>query len=99
MADCAREAALSLHHFIRLFREVEGTTPHSYLNARRVSEAERLLDSTGLSVGEIALEVGFGSASALGRAFKQATGTTPTARRAAGMSKIGGAKAAGPDRQ
>jgi AraC-like DNA-binding protein len=48
----------------------------------RAARAETLLLTTGDGVLEIALACGFGSASALGRAFRRRTGTTPAAWRA-----------------
>lgn len=83
LADCAAEAGISLHHFLRLFHEVHGVTPHQYLSTRRICRAKELLESTELSVSEIAVEVGFESGSALGRLFKTQVGCSPTQYRAA----------------
>ena len=81
LTKCAEEAGMSLHHFLRLFHEVHGRTPHQYLAARRVETAKRLLTETKLSVSEIALEVGLGGASAFGRMFKQEVGCSPSGYR------------------
>ena len=78
LADCAGEAGLLLHHFLRLFHEVHNVTPHQYLSARRIWVAKGLLEETDLTVSEIAVEVGFGGASAFGRMFKQQLGCSPT---------------------
>jgi AraC family transcriptional regulator len=78
LSDCAEHAGLSLHHFLRLFHEVHGTTPHRYLAQRRICVAKQLLEEADRSVSEIAVEVGFGGASAFGRMFKQEVGCTPT---------------------
>jgi AraC family transcriptional regulator len=77
-ADCAEKAGLSLHHFLRLFHEVHGQTPHQYLARRRVQVAKKLLAESDRSVSEIAVDVGFGGASAFGRMFKQEVGYSPT---------------------
>jgi AraC family transcriptional regulator len=78
VSECAREAGLSLHHFLRLFHETHGMTPHQYLTERRIRAAQELLVGSETSVSEIAVEVGFRSASALGRAFKGQTGVSPS---------------------
>jgi AraC family transcriptional regulator len=77
LADCAKHAGLSLHHFLRLFHEVHGLTPHRCLAQRRIRVAKELLEQTDRSVSEIAIEVGFGGASAFGRMFKQEIGCSP----------------------
>lgn len=78
LADCAGQAGVSLHHFLRLFHDVHGVTPHQYLSDRRICVAKQLLEESEMSVSEIALEVGFGGASAFGRMFKQQAGCSPT---------------------
>ena len=83
VADCAKTAGMSLHHFLRLFHEVHGLTPHQYLSARRICTAKQLLEETSLTVSEIAVEVGFGGVSAFGRMFRQQVGCSPTAYRRA----------------
>lgn len=83
LADCASQAGVSLHHFSRLFHEVNGVTPHQYLSARRVCEAKRLLQESSLSVAAIAVETGYESGSAFGRMFRVHAGCSPTAFRAA----------------
>jgi transcriptional regulator GlxA family with amidase domain len=80
-AACAEHAGLSLHHFLRLFHEVHGITPHQYLARRRIGVAKQLLEETQRSVSEIAVEVGFGGASAFGRMFKQEVGSSPSTYR------------------
>lgn len=73
----AREAGISLHHFLRLFHEVQGVTPYQYLSKRRIKEAQRLLMETDLPVAHIAAEVGFENHSAFGRAFSREVGVSP----------------------
>ena len=82
----ARHAGLSIHHFIRLFGESYGTTPHRYITSRRVDLAKTLLVDTRMTVGEIAAEVGFGNQSAFSRLFRACTGMTPIQFRAGSKS-------------
>jgi AraC family transcriptional regulator len=70
-------AGLSLHHFLRLFREVHGITPHRYITRRRMEEAKRLLKETELSVGQIAVEVGLPNQSSFSRLFRAHAAVPP----------------------
>jgi AraC-like DNA-binding protein len=58
------------------FREVTGETPADYLAAWRVMTAQRLL-ARGAPVKQVAEDVGYGSASALSRAFVRRLGIAP----------------------
>ena len=52
------EAGLSPFHFLRLFRDVLGVTPHQYLVRARLRRAARLLAEEDRSITDIALDVG-----------------------------------------
>jgi AraC family transcriptional regulator len=73
----AREAGYSRAHFLRMFRESTGTTPHQYVMERRIAHAEELLLTNELGVAEIAVACGFSSQAHLTLAFKKQTGVTP----------------------
>lgn len=77
LSDIARAAAVSETHLIRLFRQHLGTTPMAYLWEHRVWAGIELLRRTGLSVGEIALRVGFKTSYHFSRRIRLATGFTP----------------------
>jgi transcriptional regulator GlxA family with amidase domain len=83
VAAMARHAAVSPRTFARRFRAETGTTPLQWLLARRVLEAQRLLERTELPVDAVAWRAGFGTAASLREHFRRATGTTPTAYRRA----------------
>jgi AraC-like DNA-binding protein len=59
--DLARAAHLSKFHLVRLFKQVHGTSPHAFLQAKRARVARRLIESTDLELNEIAARAGFGS--------------------------------------
>jgi AraC family transcriptional regulator len=59
LAGLADAAGFSSFHFLRVFRQVTGTTPHQYLIGARLRLAARLLLDTQLSVTQIAYDVGF----------------------------------------
>jgi len=83
IAACARHAGWSERSFARRFAAETGTSPLRWLDAQRVLEARRLLESTELPVEQVAQRCGFGTASALRGHFRRATATTPTAYRRA----------------
>lgn len=65
----------------RLFKKNMGCTIFEYINNVRLLQSERLLLETELSVTEIAMQCGFGSASYYNRNFKVKTGLSPRAYR------------------
>ena len=82
--SAAGEAGLSPFHFLRLFRDVLGVTPHQHLVRARLRRAARLLADEERSITDIALDVGFADLSNFVRTFHRAAGVSPTGfRRAA----------------
>lgn len=73
----AQEAGYSRAHFLRMFRESTGTTPHQYVMQRRIAHAEALLSANEIGVAEVAVACGFSSQAHLTLAFKKQTGVTP----------------------
>ncbi len=65
-------------HFRKLFKESQGTSPKQYLTELRISHAKRLLSERTATVSDIAEACGFASVYHFCRAFKLATGQTPT---------------------
>ena len=65
----------------RLFKKNMGCTIFEYINNVRLLQSERLLLETELSVTEIAMQCGFGSASYYNCNFKAKTGLSPRAYR------------------
>jgi AraC family transcriptional activator FtrA len=88
VADLARRAAISPRSFARHFLRVTGTTPHQWLLSQRLLLAERLLESSDLSVERVASRSGFGSAAALRAHFQRARATSPSAYRR--LFRLGG---------
>jgi AraC-like DNA-binding protein len=79
-------AASSKFHFIRLFREITGSTPRRYLTDVRIANAmERL--AAGAPVTDACFDVGFASLGSFSRAFKQRVGVSPSAHRARCMAR------------
>jgi AraC family transcriptional regulator len=83
LADLARAAGFSEYHFCRAFRRTMGVAPFEFVAQVRVDEAKRRLRETDATVLEIAMAVGYQSASHFAQAFRRQTGVTPTAYRRA----------------
>jgi len=77
LEQAAAEAGLSAFHFLRLFSQVLGVTPHQYLVRSRLRHAARLLADGDRPVTEIALDVGFADLSNFVRTFRRAAGVSP----------------------
>ena len=77
VAGLAREAALSRSGFHARFQSAVGMAPMAYLTTWRLALAKRLLRHRDASVGDIARQVGYGSASAFSVAFQREVGVSP----------------------
>lgn len=71
-------AGMSRARFAVRFKEVIGQSPADYLASWRVLTAQRLM-ARGVAIKQVAEEVGYGSASALSRAFVRKLGLAPGA--------------------
>ena len=90
LEDAAAQADISPFHFLRLFSDVLGVSPHQYLVRSRLRHAARLLADDDRSVTDVAYDVGFGDLSNFVRTFHRAAGVSPLRFRQAsrGMRKI-----------
>lgn len=76
--ELAAEARLSPFHFARMFRQSVGVPPRVYLTRLRMEKACELLETTDMSVTEIAQEVGYSSNQVLARVFVKHQRVSPT---------------------
>ncbi|WP_030804822.1 helix-turn-helix domain-containing protein [Streptomyces sp. NRRL F-2799] len=81
LRDLAEREAMSVRTFTRRFREEVGVSPGQWLTAQRVELARQLLESTDLSIDQVARDAGFGTAQSMRQHLQQALGVTPTAYR------------------
>jgi len=82
VGDVAQDLGVSTEHLCRLLKRHTGLTFVMHLRRARVRAACRLLQTTTLSMKQIAGRVGFGSASRFDRDFKHVCGVSPSAYRA-----------------
>jgi transcriptional regulator GlxA family with amidase domain len=83
VADFASHASMSPRTLARRFVGQTGMTPLQWISAQRVIEARRLLETTDLSIDDVAVRSGLGSAANLRLHLARELTTTPTAYRAA----------------
>ncbi len=81
LAAMAQKARMSVRTFTRRFREETGVSPAQWLNRQRVEHARVLLETTDLSVDEVARRSGFGTAVSLRQHLRAAVGVAPLAYR------------------
>ena len=73
----AARAFMSRRTFTRRFRQTTGTTVGAWLLNHRLALAQRLLETTTLTVDEVAEQAGFGSAVSLRKQFTKVLQTSP----------------------
>lgn len=76
--DMAATAGMSRSAFAVLFKQAVGTTPGEHLARFRVATAQEQL-VRGIPLKVVAFDVGYGSPTALSRAFRDLTGQSPRA--------------------
>ncbi len=69
---------LSTAQFYRVFKKELSLTPVEYRNRLRINRAKLLLQEEDLTVGEIAVQLGYENIYYFSRAFKSAVGLSPT---------------------
>ena len=62
----------------RLVHKSEGCAPITYFHHLKLQQAQKMLQTTGISVTEISIELGFSSIQYFSRVFKAKTGYSPT---------------------
>ena len=81
----AEEFAMSHRTLSRHVRAVTGQGPLALIQAVRLNRARMLIESSRMSVDQVAQEVGYGDATALRRLMRQVIGATPSTFRGAAI--------------
>ncbi|CAN5697958.1 AraC family transcriptional regulator [soil metagenome] len=76
LAELAEVSSFSSSHFLRMFRDTVGLTPHAYLTQVRIEFATSLLRA-GTPLVDVANQVGFTDQSHFTKRFKGILGVTP----------------------
>ena len=82
LADLARDAAMAPYHFLRVFRQVVGLTPHQFVLRTRLHRAAVRLRRSAEPISAIAFDAGFNDLSTFNRRFRHLMGASPSAYRA-----------------
>ncbi|MFF1958054.1 GlxA family transcriptional regulator [Streptomyces sp. NPDC058220] len=81
LRDLAERESMSVRTFTRRFREEAGISPGQWLTQQRIERARQLLESTDLSVDQVARDAGFGTAQSMRQRLQSALGVPPTVYR------------------
>ncbi|MFF8970099.1 GlxA family transcriptional regulator [Streptomyces sp. NPDC014995] len=81
LADLAAHARMSLRTFARRFHDEVGVSPGRWLIQQRVAHARHLLESSDLTVDQIAGRVGFATGASLRQHLHASIGVSPQAYR------------------
>lgn len=78
VSTLAMVAGMSPFYFCRSFKQSTGTTPHRYVLSRRMEQAKVLIEKNGVSLLEVAQQLGFADQSQFTRVFRKILGLTPS---------------------
>ncbi|MET9802627.1 helix-turn-helix domain-containing protein [Streptomyces sp. NPDC006368] len=81
LRDLAEQEAMSVRTFTRRFREEVGVSPGQWLTQQRVERARHLLETTDLTVDQVARDSGFGTAQSMRAHLQAVLGVPPTVYR------------------
>ena len=77
LEDVAHEVGLSPEYFSRIFHQETGDTFQNFVTLRRLERATEMMQYDELSIGDIAMLVGFEEQSYFARVFRRAYGVSP----------------------
>jgi transcriptional regulator GlxA family with amidase domain len=81
VAAMAAQSGLTERSFLRRFRRATGQSPLEYVQTLRIEEAKQLLETSAMSLDDIAAEIGYTEPSAFRHLFRKLVGVTPSAYR------------------
>lgn len=73
----AEKAHLSKYYLVHTFAKYYGMSPINYLNEVRIRASKELLETTDLSISQVAQSTGFSSQSYFSQSFRRSCGMTP----------------------
>lgn len=73
----AEIAGISKFHFVRVFDQTTGTTPHNFLACLRMQRAKERLLQSETSITDVCLEVGYNSLGTFSKTFSELVGLSP----------------------
>jgi AraC-like DNA-binding protein len=88
LPDISAHANLSPYHFLRVYKQAYGETPHEFLTRLRIERAKMLLARGSHNVTEACFEVGFSSLGSFSALFAHRVGLSPSEYRRYARSSI-----------
>jgi len=88
LEDVAEYVSMNKSYFSRLFKQETGEMFHEFLIRSRMEQAQELLLSTDVKIGDIATEVGYNDIFYFNRAFKAYAGMSPGEYRSTEQSRL-----------
>ena len=82
----AEQVGMSPRNFARVFRSETGSTPARFVEKLRLESARQHVETTGISLNEIARKTGFGDSERMRTAFVRAYGQPPMVLRRQGRN-------------
>ncbi|MBD2100996.1 helix-turn-helix domain-containing protein [Leptolyngbya sp. FACHB-261] len=77
LAELAKVANMSPHHFGKRFKQSTGMPPHQYVMKCRIEQARKLLSNPQFSIAEVGQQLGFYDQSHFTHTFRKHTTLTP----------------------
>lgn len=77
LSELAAISGYSLSRFKSKFKAETGITPAEFVSLRKIEKAKLLLETTGMSITAIALDLGFSTSNYFCSVFKKQTGLSP----------------------
>ena len=81
ISNAARECNMSVSSFAHKFKETVGISPGGYRILLRLERSRKMLETTNMSIEEIATANGFCDGNYLGRLFRKRYGMSPRTHR------------------
>lgn len=81
LSELAQCSYMSPYHFLRVFKDTYGETPHEFLIRLRVEQAKKMLITENYSVSEVCEKVGYTSLGSFSSLFLKQVGMAPTSYR------------------
>ncbi len=79
LTEIAEAVSISTSACLRSFKATLGVAPIQYLKQYRIRKAAKLLETTNLTAGDVAMECGFNDVSYFTKTFREMYGCTPKA--------------------
>lgn len=76
--DMAKVAMLNSQHFLRMFSQCYGVTPHQFLIEARLGQARKMLAGSGERISVVCSQAGFESFSSFSSLFRKRFGVSPS---------------------